>query len=132
MPQARRPGALGGEAQQARASRPHRGLPAGAGTADRAPDVASHRLKHRLNRYPVPEWVPVPSEASGTPTGVSASLPQGADAAESRLGRGLSGQTKTLPVFHNNTSLPMGRKGSKPAQTVQSNWSEPEPMDTTL
>ena len=24
---------------------------------DRATDVATHRLKHHLNRYPVPEWV---------------------------------------------------------------------------
>jgi hypothetical protein len=42
-------------------------------------------LKHHLNRYPVPEWVPVPSAALGTPAGVSASLSQGADAAESRV-----------------------------------------------
>jgi hypothetical protein len=34
-----------------------RGLPAGACDADRAPDAASHRLKHHLNRYPVPEWI---------------------------------------------------------------------------
>ena len=39
------------------ASGPHRGLPAGAGAADRAADVASHRLKHHLNRHPVPDWV---------------------------------------------------------------------------
>jgi uncharacterized protein YbgA (DUF1722 family) len=38
---------------------PHRGLPSGAGAAHRAADVASHRLKHYLNRHPVPEWVPV-------------------------------------------------------------------------
>ena len=42
---------------------PHRGLPPGAGAADRAADVASHRLKHHLNRYPVPEWLPAPSVA---------------------------------------------------------------------
>jgi hypothetical protein len=30
----------------------HRRLPAGAGAADRAPDVAAHRLKHHLNRSP--------------------------------------------------------------------------------
>jgi hypothetical protein len=36
---------------------PHRGLPAGAGAADRAADEASHRLKHHLSRYPLPEWV---------------------------------------------------------------------------
>jgi uncharacterized protein YbgA (DUF1722 family) len=36
---------------------PHRGLPAGAIAAHRAPDVASYRLKHHLNRHPVPEWV---------------------------------------------------------------------------
>jgi hypothetical protein len=24
---------------------------------DRATDVATHRLKHHLNRHPVPEWV---------------------------------------------------------------------------
>jgi hypothetical protein len=56
-PQARRPGTLAGEAQQARTPRPHRGLPAGAAAADRADVVASHRLKHHLNRYPVPEWM---------------------------------------------------------------------------
>jgi uncharacterized protein YbgA (DUF1722 family) len=33
------------------------------GATDRAADIASHRLKHHLNRYPVPEWVPVPSAA---------------------------------------------------------------------
>jgi hypothetical protein len=33
-------------------------------------------------------------------------LPQGADAAESRLGRGLGGKTKTLLTSHNNTSSP--------------------------
>jgi hypothetical protein len=42
-------------------------------------------LKHHLNRYPVPKWVPVPSAALGTPAGVSESIPQEADAAESRL-----------------------------------------------
>jgi hypothetical protein len=36
---------------------PNRGLPARAGAADRAPDVASHRLKHHLDYFPVPEWV---------------------------------------------------------------------------
>jgi hypothetical protein len=30
---------------------------------DLAADVASHRLKHHLNRHPVPDWVPVPSAA---------------------------------------------------------------------
>jgi uncharacterized protein YbgA (DUF1722 family) len=29
----------------------------GARASHRAPDVASHRLKHHLNRYPVPRWV---------------------------------------------------------------------------
>jgi hypothetical protein len=43
-------------------------------------------LKHHLNRYPVPDWVPVPSGASGTPAGVPASVPQGAHAAEPRVG----------------------------------------------
>ena len=43
--------------RQVGVSGPHRGLPAGTGAAHRAPDVASHRLKHHLNRYPVPEWV---------------------------------------------------------------------------
>jgi len=47
------------------ASEPDRGLPPGAGATGRAPDVASHRLKHHLNRYPVPGWVPVPSAAWG-------------------------------------------------------------------
>jgi uncharacterized protein YbgA (DUF1722 family) len=42
-------------------------------------------LKHHLNRYPVPEWVLVPSAASGTPAGVPASVPQRADAAQSRV-----------------------------------------------
>lgn len=27
------------------------------------PDVAALRLEHHLGRYPVPDWVPVPSEA---------------------------------------------------------------------
>jgi hypothetical protein len=80
-PQARRPGTLAGKAQQARTPRPHRGLPAGA-AADRAADVASHRLKHHLNRNPVPDWVPVPSAASGTPAGLPSSVPEGADAPE--------------------------------------------------
>ncbi len=48
---------------QVGAAGPHRGLPAGAAAADRAADVASHRHKHHLNRYPVPDWVPVPSAA---------------------------------------------------------------------
>ena len=38
-------------------------------------------LKHHLSRYPVPEWVLVPSAASGTSAGLPASLPKGADAA---------------------------------------------------
>jgi hypothetical protein len=42
---------------------PHRGLPPGAGAPDRAAGVASHRLKHHLNRFPVPERVLVPSAA---------------------------------------------------------------------
>ena len=40
-------------------------------------------LKHHLNRYPVQDWVPVSSAASGTPAGVSASLSQGAYAPQS-------------------------------------------------
>lgn len=40
-----------------RVAGPNRGLPAGAAAVDRAPAVAAHRLKHHLNRYPVPEWV---------------------------------------------------------------------------
>jgi uncharacterized protein YbgA (DUF1722 family) len=40
-------------------------------------------LKHHLSRSPVPEWVLVPSGASGTPAGVSQSVPEGADAARS-------------------------------------------------
>jgi hypothetical protein len=40
-----------------------RGLSVGAAAADRAAEVAAHRLKHYLNRCPVPEWVPVPSAA---------------------------------------------------------------------
>ena len=42
-------------------------------------------LKHHLNRYPVPDWVPVPSEASGTPAGLPPSVSEGVDAAQSRL-----------------------------------------------
>ena len=42
---------------QVGAAGPHRGLQAGTGATDRAADVASHRLNHHLNRYPVPEWV---------------------------------------------------------------------------
>ena len=42
---------------QVGAAGPHRGLPAGDGATDSASDVASHRLKHHLNCYPVPEWV---------------------------------------------------------------------------
>jgi hypothetical protein len=70
---------------------------ASARAPDRAPDVASHRLKHHLNRYPVPKWVqqqvylhPYPKEA---------------DAAESRVGRGLSGKAKTLLTSHNDTYI---------------------------
>jgi hypothetical protein len=44
-------------------------------------------LKHHLNRYPVPEWVPVPSAASGTPAGVPPSVSQGFDAVESYVDR---------------------------------------------
>ena len=40
-------------------------------------------LKHHLNRYPVPDWVPVPSAAWGTPAGVPVSVSEGADAAVS-------------------------------------------------
>jgi uncharacterized protein YbgA (DUF1722 family) len=36
---------------------PQRGLPPGVIAAHRALDVASYRLKHHLNRYPVPDWV---------------------------------------------------------------------------
>jgi len=43
--------------RQVGAPGPHRGLPAGPGPADRAADVASHRLKHHLNQHPVPDWV---------------------------------------------------------------------------
>jgi hypothetical protein len=43
-------------------------------------------LKQHLNRYPVPDWVLVPSRASGTPAGVPSSISQGADTAESRVG----------------------------------------------
>jgi hypothetical protein len=35
----------------------HLGVPPGAGTTGRAADVAAHRLKHHVNRHPVPEWV---------------------------------------------------------------------------
>ena len=50
-----------------------------------AAGASAHRLKHHLNRYPVPERVLVSSGASGAPAGVPASLPQEADAAESRV-----------------------------------------------
>jgi uncharacterized protein YbgA (DUF1722 family) len=33
-------------------------------------------LKHHLDRYPVPEWVLVPSGASGTPAGLPPSVSQ--------------------------------------------------------
>ena len=42
-------------------------------------------LSHHLNCYPVLDWVLVPSAASGTPAGISASLPQETDAAQSRV-----------------------------------------------
>jgi hypothetical protein len=76
-PQARRPGTLAGEAQQARTPRPHRGLPARAGTANRAFDAPEASPK------------PLPGARLGAPAGVSASLPQGADAAEPRVGPNL-------------------------------------------
>jgi len=63
-PQARRPGTLAGEAQQARTPRPHRGLPAGAAAADRAADAAQAS----------PE--PLPGARLGAPAGVSASVSQ--------------------------------------------------------
>jgi hypothetical protein len=43
-------------------------------------------LKHHPSRYPVPDWVPVPSAALGTPAGVSASVPEGAHVAQSCVG----------------------------------------------
>jgi hypothetical protein len=43
-------------------------------------------LKHHLNRHLVPDWVPVPSAASGTPAGVPPSLPHVADAEEPCVG----------------------------------------------
>ena len=45
--------------------------------------LSSGRNGH--NRYPVPDWVPVPSAASGTPAGLPTSISQGADAAQSRV-----------------------------------------------
>jgi hypothetical protein len=64
---------------------PRGGLPAGSGADGRDTGVALHWFEHHLNRHSVPDWVPVPSVASGTPAGVSASLPQEADAAASRV-----------------------------------------------
>jgi hypothetical protein len=49
------------------------------------PIVPLTLLKHHLNRHQVPDWVPVPSAASGTPAAGSQSVPQGADAEESRM-----------------------------------------------
>jgi hypothetical protein len=60
-------------------------------------------LKHHLNRYPVPDWVPVPSEASGTPAGLSPSVP-GADAAEPRVGQSFVESLLPLPS-QSHTSL---------------------------
>jgi hypothetical protein len=42
--------------------------------------------KHHLNRHPVPAWVPVPSVASGAPAGISQSVSEGVDVAQSRVG----------------------------------------------
>ena len=56
------------------ASGPHRGLPAGAGAANRAPDAAQAP----------PE--PLSGARLGAPAGVSESISLGADAAESRVG----------------------------------------------
>ena len=78
-PQARRPGTLAGEAQQARALGLDRGLPAGAAAADRA----AHTAKAS------PE--PVPGARVGTPAGVSESVSQRVDAAQSRVGLFLVG-----------------------------------------
>ena len=75
-PQARRPGTLAGEAQQARTPRPHRGLPAGAAAADRAADAAQAPLE------------PLSGAGVGAPAGVLAFVPEGADAAQSRVGPG--------------------------------------------
>jgi hypothetical protein len=77
-PQARRPGTLAGEAQQARTPRPHRGLPAGAAAADTA-------------QAPLE---PLSSAGAGAPAGVLASVPEGADAAQSRVGSWSSSQSE--------------------------------------
>ena len=61
---------------QVGAAGPHRGLPAGAGAADRASDAAQAP----------PESLS--GAGVGGPAGVSASLPEGVDAAESCVGLG--------------------------------------------
>jgi len=78
-PQARRPGALAGEAQQARAL----GLIEDYRQGLVPLIVPLTLLKHHLNRYPVPEWVLVPSAAWVL---VPPSKPKGTDAAQSRVG----------------------------------------------
>ena len=73
-PQARRPGTLAGEAQQAGPPGPYRELPAGAGAADRAADAAQAPLES------------LPGARVGAPTGLPTSVSERADAAESRVG----------------------------------------------
>jgi hypothetical protein len=103
-PQARRPGALAGAAQQARTPGPHRGLPPGIGTADRAPDAAQAPLE------------PLSGAGLGTPAGVPASIPQGVDAAESCVGSWSSSQsegslfgTDRVGIRFSNGELPFDR-----------------------
>ena len=73
-PQAHRPGAFAGEAKLARTPGPHRGLSAGPAAADRAVDVAQAS----------PE--PLSGSRLGASAGVPPSLPEGVDAAQSRVG----------------------------------------------
>jgi hypothetical protein len=73
-PQARRPGALAREAQQARTPGPHRRLPARASAGDRAAHTAQAS----------PE--PLSRARLGAPAVVSQSVSQRFDAAASRLG----------------------------------------------
>ena len=60
------------------ASGPHQGLPAGAGTADRVPDAAQAPPRS------------LSGARLGAPVGLLASVPEGADVEESRVGQALS------------------------------------------
>ena len=44
------------------------------------------KKKESIQPPPMPEWMPVPGAASGTPTGVPASVSEGTDADEAGIG----------------------------------------------